>query len=616
VVARPDTGMTFDPVAYSRQIEDALGVPPLVRVRDKGPFERGWSKEPRRDPERWRHKLEGWTGNLGILTGHGLVAVDVDLYVDGAEDSWDALRDRGFTAYTPTNLTGGGGRHYLYEAPAELVIPSRQLRGFPGVQVKSASGCCVVPPSIHPLSGKEYEWEFGWSPFDVPRVQLTEPQLLLLGADVEAEREERELDERDHQAVELLLQHFDGHSPNVRAQTIEVTRPGKESGCSAEIGFLGPGVTKVWSSSWPGLPEDVYELWKLRKLAGVPPREWNIPPRQSGAEPTYIVSSAVRTSRQHWMWEDFLPCGQLVLGSGSKGLGKSTAFVWIAARLTRGDLPGDYEGEPGSVVFISAEDDADHILKPRATAAGADHNRLYYLNPRAEGESVVMAELVKIAPLLVVLDPMSVFLELTSSNEHGEIALRKALAPFARFAQDHNVTVAGIRHPRKGHSGDDPFDSVLGSRAWSAAPRALVFFTKDPREPDRSGGLVFPRGNLASGGDGRRYRLDPIMVATDDGENTEVPLFVLEEGGAGISLEDALGPREQVGTREDAKEFLRDVLADGAVAEKDVQEKAKAEEFSPRTLRRAKKELGVISERRGFGPGSVVYWRLPAIDDP
>ena len=86
--------MRFDAVAYSRQLEDALGVPPLVRVRGKGPFDLDWSKGPSRDPERWRRKLHGWDGNLGIWTGNGLVGIDVDLYKEGAVDSWDALRDR------------------------------------------------------------------------------------------------------------------------------------------------------------------------------------------------------------------------------------------------------------------------------------------------------------------------------------------------------------------------------------------------------------------------------------------------------------------------------------------------------------------------------------------
>jgi hypothetical protein len=597
-----------DLVRYSRRLEDALGIPPLVRVNGKAPLDPSWTTGPRRDPGTWRAKLEGHRGNVGMLTGYGVVGFDVDLHHQGAADSLDALRDRGLTIYTVTNLTGGPGLHYLYRTPVDLEIPSRPLPDFPGIDVKAHGGMLVIPPSVHP-SGVEYEWECNYSPFDCELVALSAPLLELVGAGTR-DRAERELDERDHQAVELLLQHFDGHSPKVRARSIEVTRPGKERGASAEVGYLNAGVTTVWSSNWPNLPAGIYDLRKLRALAGVPGPRFDIP--NVGAR-TYIKSALVQTRRQRWLFEDFLPVGQLVLGAGREKLGKSTAFVWMAARASRGELPGDLEGEPSNVVFISAEDDVDRTLKPRAIAAGADHHRLYFLNPVALGPAIELGELTEIDPRLVVIDPLSVYLQLASANEHGEMALRQALAPFNRLAQEHDATVVGVRHVRKGPSGDNAFDAVLGSRAWSAAPRALLFFTPDPKEPERHGGFVFPRGNLARGGEGRRYRLDAVTVALDDGSTAEVPLFALEEGGAGFSLEDALGPREHVNAREDAKDFLRETLADGAVPEKDVQARAAAEEFSPRTLRRAKKELGVVSERRGFGPGSVVYWRLPDI---
>jgi RecA-family ATPase len=90
-----------------------------------------------------------------------------------------------------------------------------------------------------------------------------------------------------------------------------------------------------------------------------------------------------------WLWNNHLPAGQLVMAAGYEKLGKSTALIWIGARLTRGDLPVDFQGEPLDVCYVSAEDDAAHILKPRIVAAGADVDRFYVLNPdpKAEGFS-------------------------------------------------------------------------------------------------------------------------------------------------------------------------------------------------------------------------------------
>ena len=155
-----------DLVAYSRQVESALGVPPLVRSNGKGPFDIGWSQGPRAQPVQWRDKLRDWIGNVGIVTGRGLVVIDADLYVPGAEDAWIALGERGFTPNTVTCITGGGGRHYYFRWKGDPRVLSRALEGYSGIDVKADGGFVVVPPSVHPETGALYEWEFGWTPWD------------------------------------------------------------------------------------------------------------------------------------------------------------------------------------------------------------------------------------------------------------------------------------------------------------------------------------------------------------------------------------------------------------------------------------------------------------------
>ena len=46
---------------------------------------------------------------------------------------------------------------------------------------------------------------------------------------------------------------------------------------SATIGYLGAGVVKVWSTNWTGLPAGVYDLWKLRQVAGIEDTHFTIP---------------------------------------------------------------------------------------------------------------------------------------------------------------------------------------------------------------------------------------------------------------------------------------------------------------------------------------------------
>jgi hypothetical protein len=199
----------------------------------------------------------------------------------------------------------------------------------------------------------------------------------------------------------------------------------------------------------------------------------------------------VEDERQRWVWEGRLPAGRFSLVTGWEKLGKSTAMMWVAARLTRGELPGDYFGQPIDVLFISAEDDVKRSLKPRAKAAEADHSRLWYLDPQGPGFAIEAVREVVSGAVLIILDPMSVFIRLSTSNESSEIALRQALAPFSQA--DGDMTITGIRHLRKSAPGDNPYDSILGSKAWAAAARAIVFFAPNPHHKDEPRGLIYSR---------------------------------------------------------------------------------------------------------------------------
>jgi hypothetical protein len=577
-------------VTYSLRLEESLGIPPLVRCNGKQPLGQAWPSGPREHPSEWRLKLRDYVGNVGLLTGYGLVVIDVDLYVSGAQDSWDSLVDRGFTPYTVTAITGGGGRHYLYRVPVDTKVLSHSLPDFPGIDVKSHGGFIVIPPSIHVETGEEYQWEHGWGPFDVEMVELTPAQIEFLGVgSTTAHGLGRVLDERDETTVSILCEHFGGHSVRRRGETIEVTRPGKEHGSSAEIGYGGPGAARFWTPNWPPFEDRWYEAREIRKLAGIPDPEARIRIRPAEHD-SLIFMQRLKSREQLWLWQDFVPAGQLVLGVGAEKLGKSTAAVWLAARATRGELDGNYEGRPINVAFISAEDDAERVLKPRAEAAGADMNKLLSLDPLGPGYD--FDALADNDIEFVILDPMSIYIALSSSNEHGEINVRTALDPFAQLARSRSMTVLGVRHTRKNTNADNPFDVVLGSRAWSAAARAVLFFAPDRERPDVKGGLLFTRWNLSATDQAFRYSLMSTSVLLDDGATTEVPRFELAEGITGISLEDALGPRDKNSAGNEAEEFLLEVLPSKVKAIDDL---VKSEPFSKRTLDRAKKKLGILS---------------------
>lgn len=272
-------------IEASEQLEQLLGRPPLIRCNGKAALDRGWPTGPFDEPDTWRARLDGHGQNVGMVTGHGLVVVDADLYKPSGEDSLDALlADTGLSRDTVVAVTGGGGRHLLYTYDTALTVPCRALgpEGYPAVETKGDGGYIVVEPSVHPDTGRPYQWEASSAPGDVAVAPATEAFLQLVGAlpGGESRRWSRwrpieegdELHPDDIEAARLLCEHFGGHDPVQGVDlTVGVLRPGKERGtASATVGYIGPGVAKIWTDGWPPFTAgSVVDLGELRRRAGV-----------------------------------------------------------------------------------------------------------------------------------------------------------------------------------------------------------------------------------------------------------------------------------------------------------------------------------------------------------
>ncbi|ABD10579.1 hypothetical protein ThrDRAFT_04681 [Frankia casuarinae] len=91
-------------------------------------------------------------GLLAIRTGTaaGLAVIDIDPRNGGT-------LDRSLMTPTAAVATGGGGWHLYYRHPGHPVL-SRPLTGAPGIDIKADGGLVVAPPSLHPTTGRPYQW--------------------------------------------------------------------------------------------------------------------------------------------------------------------------------------------------------------------------------------------------------------------------------------------------------------------------------------------------------------------------------------------------------------------------------------------------------------------------
>lgn len=204
---------------------------------------------------------------------------------------------------------------------------------------------------------------------------------------------------------------------------------------------------------------------------------------------TPSVAANIQPVSIDWLWDDFLPLGNLSLLYGTEGDGKSTLTAMIAAMATLGSLPGALAGEPTNVEIFAYEDDAAAVLVPRLLAAGADLNRVWIHGGDLSIEPLTLPDdveklghaVLSRESKLVIVDPLPDALrEGLKDNNNGDV--RRAIVPLQVMAQTTGAAVLGVTHPNKGST--DAANKVMGSKAWRSVPRSVILYGRDPDDLD------------------------------------------------------------------------------------------------------------------------------------
>jgi putative DNA primase/helicase len=356
-----------------------------------------------------------------------------------------------------------------------------------------------------------------------------------------------------------------------------------------------------------------------------------VPLRELPEETRLVVKCAadITPEKIDWLWEQRLPLGKCVLVAGEGGLGKSMVLAWITATVSRGkEWPcGEGQSRRGSIIILSAEDDAADTILPRLMAADADCTKVQILEAvrkedneghRSFNLQLDLPELEKkIAELsdvlLVIIDPITSYLGKVDSHKNAE--LRSVLEPLGKMAARQRVTVIANTHLSKA-AGGSANSRVIGSVAFVNHARAAFIVTADPEDSGRR--LFLPsKTNLGRPRDGLAYRIADVALPGPDCSVIWAPCVKWDDVPVTMSADEAMaaiaGGVEGKSTLEEAKRFLTSLLTHGAMSAKDVKGAADAHMISLATLRRAKSALGVDVSREGFGPGSAVIWSLPSI---
>ena len=326
-----------------------------------------------------------------------------------------------------------------------------------------------------------------------------------------------------------------------------------------------------------------------------------------------------------WTWEGRLPTGSLGLIAGPEGVAKSTVSYGIAAKITRGTLPGIHFGTPKDVLIAATEDSWARTIVPRLIAADADLGRIWrvevatvlgtggYLTlPKDVGAlAVIVTE--KDAALLI-LDPLMSRLE-AGLDSHKDAETRRALEPIAALADRTGMSVLGLIHFNKSGS-VDVLNNVMASKAFTAVARSVSTVIRDPND-DTGKTRIFgtPKSNLGRDD----LPLLPFQLSEHTFRNKAGDLIVTSR----IEWLD-----ERTGTIDDLMRQARDTNADRSITAEvadwlseylhtegdeakrsQIVNAARKEQYRETHLRRAAEKLGIVKTRKGFPASS--WWALP-----
>jgi energy-coupling factor transporter ATP-binding protein EcfA2 len=350
------------------------------------------------------------------------------------------------------------------------------------------------------------------------------------------------------------------------------------------------------------------------------------PPKAKG--PGFLLGRAsdIEPENATWLWDRLIPVGELTLLAGREGVGKSTLAYAVVARVTRGRLPGEFKGTPREVIVVATEDSWGHTIVPRLMAAGADLHKVRPVHVELkDGEReltlldahLLEAAINKCCAVMVLFDPlMSRFSG--KADTHKDAEVRSELEPLVRVAHDTGCAALGLIHVNKGDSAD-PLNTVMGSRAFTAVARSVLFVMTDPKDENVKL-FAQAKSNLGPKEAGtREFTIETAHVPGKGGAKVETSKLVWGETDKSRSLFD-VHKEARSGTRgptvtERAAEWVRGFLLgepDYSAPFKEIEAAAEEAGFTRNHLYAALRERldGRVQSVRASELHGPATWRL------
>lgn len=334
----------------------------------------------------------------------------------------------------------------------------------------------------------------------------------------------------------------------------------------------------------------------------------------------YLAHSMAEVEAEEidWIWYPILARGEITIIEGDPGLGKSYLTQMVAKGICDGDELPEFikntRAEPvvGKVAYFDMENSAGTVTKKRLSNNGLQNQASFYQEEEpfswadTERMTQVYEALERIKPTLVVFDTMNTYLGGAVDTGRANSS-QEAMFPLREIANRFNCAVVVIRHLVKSKKDKSALHAGQGSIAFAGFVRIVATVGRLPDDPD-VGAIAVTKCNLAPMP--RDVLTFEIAKLPDLKKERDRSRFKWGDLVKNVAADDIIKPAEKNSDKEDAEEFLRDVLETDREDVKKLEVMAEKRGISRRTLQRAGDAIGVKKKVEGFGKDKVSYWSL------